>query len=209
MNIRYRVELNEAERAQLMSMLSGGKHAVRKLKRAQILLAADAGVSDEAIVSSVSVGGSTVYRTKRRFVEGNLELALSEETRPGAPRKLSGKVGRDTDGAARDEPRPRGKGLIPRVVGRQIVHHDANQIGPWVMNIDELVHTLGEILRCALVGDLHLRHGRYASQSTLIVLERLPRASGRCHTWVWKADLQTVPYPLTASLEASRMAKSL
>jgi DDE superfamily endonuclease/Homeodomain-like domain len=37
------------------------------------------------------VGGSTVYRTKRRFVLGNLELALSEEPRPGAARKLSGK----------------------------------------------------------------------------------------------------------------------
>ena len=60
MNIRYRVELNEAEREQLTSMLSGGKHAVRKLKRAQILLAAEAGVSDEAIASSVSVGASTV-----------------------------------------------------------------------------------------------------------------------------------------------------
>ena len=83
MNIRYRVELNEAERVQLTSMLSGGNHAVRRLKRAQILLATDAGVSDEAIASSVSVGGSTVYRTKRRFVEGNLELALSEEARPG------------------------------------------------------------------------------------------------------------------------------
>ncbi len=58
MNIRYRVELNEAERVQLTSMLSGGRHAVRKRKRAQILLAADAGVSDEAIASSVSVGGS-------------------------------------------------------------------------------------------------------------------------------------------------------
>jgi transposase len=91
MNIRYRVELSEAERAQLTALLSGGKHAARKLKRAQILLAADAGVGDEAIAASVSVGGSTVYRTKRRFVEGNLELALSEETRPGAPRKLSGK----------------------------------------------------------------------------------------------------------------------
>jgi transposase len=67
------------------------KHAARKIKRAQILLAADAGVSDDAIAASVSVGGSTVYRTKRRFVEGNLELALSEETRPGAGRKLSGK----------------------------------------------------------------------------------------------------------------------
>src|SRR5580693_5673515 len=58
---------------------------------AQILLAADAGISDEAIASSISVGGSTVYRTKRRFVEGNIELALSEEPRPGAARKLSGK----------------------------------------------------------------------------------------------------------------------
>jgi transposase len=91
MNIRYRVELSEVERAQLAALLSGGKHAARKIKRAQILLAADAGVGDEAIAASVSVGGSTVYRTKRRFVEGNLELALSEETRPGAPRKLSGK----------------------------------------------------------------------------------------------------------------------
>ena len=35
--------------------------------------------------------GSTVYRTKRRFVLGNLEAALSEEPRPGASRKLSGK----------------------------------------------------------------------------------------------------------------------
>jgi len=91
MNIRYRVDLSEAERAQLTALLNGGKHAARKIKRAQILLAADAGVSDDLIASSVSVGGSTVYRTKRRFVEGNLELALSEAARPGAERKLSGK----------------------------------------------------------------------------------------------------------------------
>ena len=54
MNIRYRVELNEGERAQLTAMLSGGKHAVRKLKRAQILLAADAGMATRAIARQVS-----------------------------------------------------------------------------------------------------------------------------------------------------------
>jgi transposase len=91
MNVRYRVELSQAERDQLTDMLSGGKHAARKLKRAQILLAADAGTSDAVIAASVSVGESTVYRTKRRFVEGNLELALSEEPRPGSRRKLTGK----------------------------------------------------------------------------------------------------------------------
>ena len=91
MNVRYRVELSQAERGELTTMLSGGKHAARKLKRAQILLAADAGRSDEEIARTVAAGGSTVYRTKRRFVEGNLERALSEEPRPGAQRKLTGK----------------------------------------------------------------------------------------------------------------------
>ena len=91
MNVRYRVDLNQEERDQLTTMLSGGTHAVRKLKRAQILLAADAGEADEAIAANVSVGLSTVYRTKRRFVLGNLEAALGEAPRPGAERKLSGK----------------------------------------------------------------------------------------------------------------------
>src|SRR5215210_2322044 len=90
MNIRYRVELSEAERTELQAMLSGGRHAVRRLKRAQILLATDAGQSDEAIATSVAVSASTVRRTKRRFVEGSLERALSEQHRPGARRKLSG-----------------------------------------------------------------------------------------------------------------------
>src|SRR6185369_11034064 len=78
MNVRYRVELSQTERAELTTLLSGGKHAARKLKRAQILLAADAGASDDDITTSVGVGGSTVYRTKQRFVLGNLKAALNE-----------------------------------------------------------------------------------------------------------------------------------
>jgi len=91
MNARYRVELNQREREQLTALLSGGKRGARKLKRAQILLAADAGASDEEIARSIGVGGSTVYRTKRRFVFGNLMAALNEEPRPGARRKLTDK----------------------------------------------------------------------------------------------------------------------
>src|SRR3954462_2909994 len=90
MNIRYRVELSEAERSELGSLLRGGQHVARKLKRAQIQLAADAGVPDETIAQSLGVGGSTVYRTKRHFVEGTLGKALHEESRPGARRKLTG-----------------------------------------------------------------------------------------------------------------------
>jgi hypothetical protein len=88
MNIRYRVDLTAEERQELKQMLSAGKCAARKLKRAQILLAADTGASDEEIERTIGAGGSTVYRTKRRFVECGLEAALSEEPRCGAERKL-------------------------------------------------------------------------------------------------------------------------
>jgi transposase len=91
MNVRYRVELSQTERDQLSALLSGGRHVARRLKRAQILLAADTGASDEEIARSIGVGGSTVYRTKRRFVLGNLEAALNERPRRGADRKLTGK----------------------------------------------------------------------------------------------------------------------
>jgi transposase len=91
MNVGYGVELSEEERAELRTLLAGGKPLVRRVKRAQILLAADAGQSETMIAATLGVGVSTVYRTKRRFVEGNLEGALSEQPRPGARRKLSGK----------------------------------------------------------------------------------------------------------------------
>ncbi|MBC7461406.1 MAG: helix-turn-helix domain-containing protein [Thermoleophilia bacterium] len=88
MNVRYRVTLTASERAQLVGMMLGGKGAYRRLKRAQILLAADAGSADAEIAKNVAVGTSTVYRTKQRFVEEGLERALSEAPRPGADRKL-------------------------------------------------------------------------------------------------------------------------
>ena len=91
MNICYRVDLNQAERTELEALSSRGKHASRKLKRAQILLAADAGASDAEIERTLGVGGSTVYRTKRRFVEDGVVAALSEQPRTGAARKLTGK----------------------------------------------------------------------------------------------------------------------
>ena len=68
MNIRYRVELSEAERDALTGMLSGGRQVARKLKRAQILLAADGGASDAAIASCLGVGESTIYRTVGRHL---------------------------------------------------------------------------------------------------------------------------------------------
>jgi transposase len=89
MHLRYRVELEESERQQSQTMTAGGTRAVRRVKRAQILLAAAAGQTEATIARTVRVGTSTVYRTKRRFVEESLEAALSEDARPGGKRKLT------------------------------------------------------------------------------------------------------------------------
>jgi transposase len=83
------VELSESERQELKGLVSGGEQPVRRLKRAQILLASESDQSEEAIAKALSVGISTVYRTRRRFVEANLEGALSEEPRVGGARKLT------------------------------------------------------------------------------------------------------------------------
>jgi transposase len=88
MNIRYRVTLTDDERSALEALIQKGKVSARRVKRAQILLAADQGSADEAISNNVAVGTSTVYRTKQRFVEEGLDRALSERPREGAPRKL-------------------------------------------------------------------------------------------------------------------------
>jgi hypothetical protein len=91
MNIRYRVTLTAEERHQLQAIVTGGTGVVRRIKRAQILLAAAAATkpTDETIAHTVGVGTSTVYRTKQRFVDEGLDRALNEAPRPGAPRKLT------------------------------------------------------------------------------------------------------------------------
>jgi len=89
MNVRYTVQLEASEQQELEALVAGGRRPVRKVKRAQILLAADAGRTDEDIASAVQVATATVYRTKRRFVEEGIAHALAEDPRPGGKRKLS------------------------------------------------------------------------------------------------------------------------
>jgi len=91
MRALYMVELEEDERTELKELLSGGSEKVRKLKRAQILLAADQGKTDREVPDAIDAGTSTVFRTRRKYVEGGLEHALSEKRRPGGERKLSGR----------------------------------------------------------------------------------------------------------------------
>jgi transposase len=82
MKKKYRVTLEPEEREQLRALLAKGKCDVRRLKHAQVLLAADESPGgpaqrDEPIAAAVGVGRATVERVRQRFVEEGLELAIS------------------------------------------------------------------------------------------------------------------------------------
>jgi transposase len=81
---RWVVDLTEDERAELLALVKRGKSAARRLTRAHLLLLAAEGRPDEAIAAALHVNRSTVERTRRRFVEQELDAALSEQPRPGA-----------------------------------------------------------------------------------------------------------------------------
>jgi transposase len=82
MRKKYRVTLEPEEREQLRQLLAKGKSDVRRLKHAQILLAADESLGgpaqrDEPIAAAVGVARATVERVRQRFVEDGLDLAIS------------------------------------------------------------------------------------------------------------------------------------
>ena len=91
MHKKYVVTLTADEQTQLLDLIKKGTLAARKLTRAHILLRASEGETDEAIAASLHIHRTTVERTRQRFVEGNLEAALSERPRPGGKPKLSAK----------------------------------------------------------------------------------------------------------------------
>lgn len=85
---KYIVELTDEERQELRELISKGKLSARKVTRARILLKADEGWKDKAIVTALDTSVATVERIRKRLVEGNLDKALNDDPRPGAKRKL-------------------------------------------------------------------------------------------------------------------------
>lgn len=89
-NVKYTVNLSEAERAELQQLLRGGRVSARRLTRARVLLKADEGLTDEQVADAIDVGIATVHRIRQRCVEDGLEAALGERARRGAPPLLTG-----------------------------------------------------------------------------------------------------------------------
>ncbi len=89
MPVKYAVNLTDEERYELLNLTKKGKNSSRVFKRAQILLLAEEGYQDGEIADILKVGESTIHRTRQRYVEEGVCVALAERPRSGRPGKLS------------------------------------------------------------------------------------------------------------------------
>jgi transposase len=88
---KFIVSLSDEERHELVAYTKTGVHSARSMKRARILLLADAGKGDPAIAHAVGVCRATSFKIRRRYCTEGFQAALAEKPRPGAPRRFSGR----------------------------------------------------------------------------------------------------------------------
>jgi transposase len=87
---KYLVTLTEDEEKLLHDIINKGKHGAQKRKRAQALLLANEGYTDEVIAERAGIGPRGIAFLRQRFVEDGFELTLEGKPRGHRPRALSG-----------------------------------------------------------------------------------------------------------------------
>ena len=88
----YEVRLTDDERRRLRDFTTAGVASARELRRARVLLLADAGRLDAAIADAAGCCIATVERLRRRCAVEGVEAALVDRPRPGAAPLLDGKA---------------------------------------------------------------------------------------------------------------------
>lgn len=77
--------LKRRDRVFVQGLLKEGEHHAREITRANILMALDRGVDDKTIVQVLSVERTTIWRTRKAYLDGGLKSALYDMPRPGRP----------------------------------------------------------------------------------------------------------------------------
>ena len=80
------LHLSEEDRAVVEEVRSKGLHRSREINRAHMLACLDRGVPEAQILAVLGVGRTALWRTRAAYLQGGLELALFDVTRPGRPR---------------------------------------------------------------------------------------------------------------------------
>jgi len=88
----YRVTLTDDEVAQLEDLLNKGKHSAQKRKRAQALLHAHRGWTDQKIVEAVGMRRHSIELLRQRFVEDGFQTVLDGKTKRHRDPVLDGRA---------------------------------------------------------------------------------------------------------------------
>lgn len=83
------VTLTTDEREFLRNYVKTGTKKARAIARANALLLADQGLSNEEISKMTTIHRQSIWRIKKRYSEEGLTEALEEKPRSGQPRKYS------------------------------------------------------------------------------------------------------------------------
>lgn len=87
---KYRVTLTAEEVIQVTGIINKGKHTAQKRKRAQALLLAHEGMTDEMIAERAGMHRRGVEELRRRFVEEGFPATLEGKPRGHRPLALQG-----------------------------------------------------------------------------------------------------------------------
>ena len=80
---RLEIELKPRDRQQVEKLLGGGLQAVRTTLRALALRQMDQGQSTPAVGANLGLSAKAVWQIGRRYIDGGLERALFDASRPG------------------------------------------------------------------------------------------------------------------------------
>ena len=84
--------LTAEDRARIGEICAKGRRQVRELNRAHVLAALDRKASEASIMQVLGVRRKMIWRTRVAYLDGGLELALTDLPRPGKPRSYQTEV---------------------------------------------------------------------------------------------------------------------
>jgi len=96
MSKKYKVNLTETGRQQLINLTRRGKSSARQLTRVRVLLLSDekrkdGPMADSEIAALLAVSLSTIHRIRQQFQTEGLAATLEEKPRSGRPKLFLGR----------------------------------------------------------------------------------------------------------------------
>lgn len=81
------LHLSDEDRIAVEEIRSKGLHHSREVNRAHMLAALDRGVPEAQVLAVLGVGRTALWRTRAAYLQGGLDLAVFDVSRPGRPRR--------------------------------------------------------------------------------------------------------------------------